>query len=112
MNAGLGETIHIGLGGQYVPDYFAFGNLFKRITYRAGLEFQQTPFVVNQTQINDIGINFGGSIPLNSLSLANVAVKLGMRGTTDGGLIRENYVNVSLGFSLNDNTWFFKREFD
>ncbi|MGY6559100.1 MAG: hypothetical protein ACXIT9_07430 [Nitritalea sp.] len=112
VNAGLGETVKLGFGGQYVPDYFAFGNLFKRITYRAGLEFQQTPFVVNQTQINDIGINFGGSIPLNSLSLANVAVKLGMRGTTDGGLIRENYVNVSLGFSLNDNTWFFKREFD
>jgi hypothetical protein len=27
-------------------------------------------------------------------------------------LIRENYVNFTLGFSLNDNTWFYKRVFE
>jgi hypothetical protein len=67
---------------------------------------------VANTQIDDLGINFGGSLPINSLSLVNFAVKFGRRGTTDNGLIRENYVNFSLGFSLNDNTWFYKRVFE
>ncbi len=108
----LGDTYKLGLGGQFTPDYFAVDNLLKRATYRMGVEYQQTPYVVNQTQINDIGINFGASIPMNNLSLLNLAVKVGSRGTTAGGLIRENYLNFSLGFSLNDNTWFYKRSFE
>jgi hypothetical protein len=86
--------------------------MLKRTMYRVGLEYQQTPYVVNQSQITDIGINFGGSIPVNSLSMVNLAVKVGSRGSTGNGLIRENYVNFSLGFSLNDNTWFYKRSFE
>ncbi len=108
----LRDAYKISLGGQYTPEFFAMDNLFKRTTYRFGLEYQQTPYVVNQTNVKDIGINFGGSLPLNNISLTNFAVKLGTRGTIENGLIRENYVNFSLGFSLNDNTWFYKRVFE
>jgi hypothetical protein len=108
----LKEAIKIGLGFQIVPDYKSIDNTLKRTTYRIGLEFQQTPYYLNQTNINDIGINFGASLPLNQLSLMNFAIKLGQRGTTDNGLIQENYINFTLGFSLNDNSWFFKRVFD
>ena len=108
----LKETLKIGLGMQIVPDYLAVDNQLKRATYRVGLEFQQTPYYLNQTNINDLGINFGASIPVNQLSLVNFAVKLGQKGTTSAGLIRENYVNFTLGFSLNDNSWFYKRVFD
>jgi hypothetical protein len=108
----LKEAIKIGLGFQIVPDYLSIDNTLKRTTYRIGLEFQQTPYYLNQTNINDIGINFGASLPLNQLSLMNFAIKVGQRGTTDNGLIQENYINFTLGFSLNDNSWFFKRVFD
>ncbi|MFD2203906.1 hypothetical protein [Shivajiella indica] len=108
----LGDAFKVSFGGMIVPDLSAVDNLFKRITYRFGMEYYQTPYVVSNTQIDDIGINFGGSVPINSLSLVNFAVKFGRRGTTDNGLIRENYVNFSLGFSLNDNTWFYKRVFE
>jgi hypothetical protein len=108
----LREAIKIGLGMQIVPNYLAIDNAFKRATYRFGLEYQQTPYYLNNTNIKDIGINFGASIPVNQLSLLNMAVKVGQRGTTDNGLIRENYINFTLGFSLNDNSWFYKRVFE
>lgn len=108
----LRESFKIGLGGQWTPDVTSMDNMLKRTMYRVGLEYQQTPYVVNQSQITDIGINFGGSIPVNSLSMVNLAFKVGTRGSTANGLIRENYVNFSLGFSLNDNTWFYKRSFE
>jgi hypothetical protein len=108
----LGDSFKLALGGQITPDYYAIDNLLKRTTYRMGLEYQKTPYVVNQTQIEDIGINFGASVPMNNLSLVNWAVKVGARGTTGNGLIRESYVNFSLGFSINDNTWFYKRSFE
>lgn len=102
----------VGLGFQIVPDYMDFDRLLNRATYRVGLEYLQTPFFINQTDINDIGINFGTSIPVNQLSLVNLAVKVGRRGTVENGLIREGYVNFSLGLSLNDNSWFYKRVFE
>ncbi len=108
----LSSVYKIGFGGQYTPDYFSVDNFLKRTTYRFGLEYQQTPYLVNQVQIKDFGINIGGSLPMNSLSLVNIAIKFGSRGTIDSGLIRENYINFSLGFSLNDNSWFYKRSFE
>ncbi|WP_192347613.1 hypothetical protein [Algoriphagus sp. Y33] len=108
----LREAIKVGLGFQITPDYLAIDNALKRGTYRFGLEYQQTPYYLNATNINDLGINFGASLPVNQLSLVNFAVKVGQRGTTDNGLIRENYVNFTLGLSLNDNSWFYKRVFE
>jgi hypothetical protein len=107
----LKEVIKLGLGFQIVPDYASVDSPFKQSTYRFGLEFQQTPYYLNQTNINDFGINFGTSFPLNQLSLLNFAVKVGQRGTTDNGLIKENYVNFTFGLSLNANSWFYKRVF-
>ncbi|MCE7056352.1 hypothetical protein LZF95_16840 [Algoriphagus sp. AGSA1] len=108
----LQEAIKVGLGFQIVPDYSDVDSPLKRGTYRFGLEYQQTPYYLNATNINDVGINFGASLPVNQLSLVNFAVKVGQRGTTDNGLIRENYVNITLGLSLNDNSWFYKRVFE
>lgn len=102
----------VGLGVQFVPDFQSFDNLLKRATYRIGLEWNQTPYLLNQSTINDIGINFGTSIPVNQLSLVNFAIKAGQRGTLDYGLIRESYVNFTFGLSLNDNSWFYKRTFE
>ncbi|GGZ18896.1 hypothetical protein GCM10007049_08990 [Echinicola pacifica] len=111
-NVGLGNSFKIALGGQFVPDIYSMDNIFMRTTFRAGLEFEQTPYVVGQNTVNDIGINFGASVPMNSLSLLNLAVKFGQRGTTNDGLVREDYVKFSLGFSINDSSWFYKRVFE
>jgi hypothetical protein len=108
----LQSTKKIGLGFQIVPDYLDFDNLLSRATYRFGIEWMQTPYMLNNTNINDLGINLGTSIPVNQLSLVNFALKVGKRGTLENGLIRENYVNFTLGFSLNDNSWFYKRVFE
>lgn len=111
-NPGLGESYKVSLGGQFVPDIYSLESVFLRSTFRAGIEFEQTPYLINQNRVNDLGINFGASVPMNSLSLLNLAVKFGQRGTTDSGLVRENYFKVSMGFSINDNSWFYKKVFE
>jgi hypothetical protein len=108
----LQATQKVGLGIQLVPDYLDFDNLLNRATYRFGLEWMQTPYYINQTSIQDIGINFGTSIPVNQLSLLNLAFKAGQRGSVANGLIRESYINFTIGLSLNDNSWFYKRVFE
>lgn len=108
----LNNSYRIGLGGQYIPDLYSMDNVFRRSIYRMGLEYEQTPYLINGHSVEDVGISFGASIPMNNLSLMNLAFKLGTRGSAENSLVRENYFRVSLGFSINDNSWFYKKVFE
>ncbi len=100
------------LGGFYIPNYNSFGNYFKRVVYRAGARFEQTGLSVEGHDINEFGISFGAGLPIGRLfSNMNLGFELGRRGTTDFGLIQENFFNTFLSFSLNDR-WFEKRLYD
>ena len=101
-------------GGYYIPDFTSFTSYISRVTYRAGLRFDQTGMVINNTEINNFGITFGVGLPLagsgvNAFSNINLGFELGKRGTTDANLIEENYFKVNVGLSLNDK-WFNKRK--
>ncbi len=100
------------LGGYYIPNYNSFGNYFKRVVYRAGARFEQTGLNVDGQDINEFGISFGLGLPVGRLfSNMNLGFEIGSRGTTDLGLIKENFFNTFLSFSLNDR-WFEKRLYD
>ena len=100
------------VGGFYIPNYNSFGNYFQRVVYRAGARFEQTGLVVDGNDINEFGISFGLGLPVGRLfSNMNLGFEVGKRGTTDFGLIQENFFNTYLSFSLNDR-WFEKRLYD
>jgi len=108
----LENSMKMSLGGQFVPNPFSIERMLDRVTFRGGVEYERLPFSLNGTQVEDVGINFGASIPVHTLSLLNLALKVGTRGTIENGLIRENYVKVSFGISINDNSWFYKKVFE
>jgi len=103
----------VALGGYFIPDYTSFNSYLKRVTYRAGLRFENTGMIINDTEINNFGITFGLGLPLSSaaggFSNINLGFEIGKRGTTDMMLIEENYFKINLGLSLNDR-WFQKRK--
>lgn len=103
----------IAIGGYYIPDYTSFNSYLKRVTYRAGLRMDNTGMIVNNTEINNLGITFGVGLPLSSaaggFSNVNLGFEFGKRGTTEMMLIEENYFKINLGLSLNDK-WFQKRK--
>ena len=106
------EATKFVVGGYYIPNYNSFTNYFNKVTYRAGLRFENTGLVINGQAINDSALTFGCGLPLGgSFSNINVGVELGKKGTTQSNLIQENYVNMSIGFSFNDK-WFVKRKYD
>lgn len=100
------------VGGFYIPNYNSFGNYYKRVVYRAGARYEQTGLAVDGHDINEFGISFGLGLPVGRLfSNFNLGIEIGRRGTTDFGLIQENFINTFLSFSLNDR-WFEKRLYD
>ncbi|APG65170.1 hypothetical protein LPB136_07340 [Tenacibaculum todarodis] len=114
-----GESNKLAIGGFYLPKINSISSYWNRITYRAGLRFEDTGLLVdgsgngnNFTPIKDFGINVGLGLPLgNRASNINIGLEYGQRGTTDNNLIQENYFNFRLSLSLND-IWFKKRQID
>lgn len=104
-----GDYSSASVGGFYIPKINSF-NYFERITYRAGFNYKKTGLIVNDTEINQYGMSFGVSLPMGlKLSNVNLGFEIGKRGTTDNGLIEENFYNFRLSLSLNDK-WFRKQK--
>lgn len=100
------------VGGYYIPNYKSFTNYFERVVYRGGFRFENTGLVINNQPIEDAALTLGLGLPLRgAFSNVNVGFELGNRGTQKGGLVREHYMNFSIGLSLNDR-WFQKRKYD
>ena len=79
---------------------------------RLGGYYSQTFLQLKNTQLTDYGITFGIGLPIaRRSSMVNLAFEVGQRGTTANDLIKEQYVNLRIGFTFNDK-WFLKRKYD
>jgi hypothetical protein len=114
---GLDKAWKVALGGEYTPDQLAFDKFFKRITYRAGVSFENYPFSIENpdnpnkfNQVKDFGINFGLSIPAGRSSL-DMAFRVGKRGNQSETILEETYWKIYFGITFNDQ-WFIRRKFD
>lgn len=109
-----GKSFRVAIGGEIIPNYQDL-KLSKRISYRFGVHYERTPYLVNDQDVNDIGINLGTSVPLSAfwgVSHVNLGVTFGRRGNITEDRIRENYLKINLGFSIQDLTWFSRGKFD
>lgn len=113
----LGNSYKVSLGAEYTPNANAIDSYFKRITYRGGVRYGQSPYVVNGEQIKDMAVTSGFTFPIGRGSYfeppyqLNVMLGYGKRGTTDNGLIAENYFQFGAGVTINSR-WFVKRRIE
>ncbi len=104
------DASSLAVGMHFIPDYASFSSYLRRVNYRAGVRYDKSGLVINGKEINNFGITFGFGLPLGgSFSNLNLGFELGKRGTTDANLIRESYLKIGVGLSLNDR-WFQKRK--
>ncbi|HNE28137.1 MAG TPA: hypothetical protein PKL15_15105 [Saprospiraceae bacterium] len=108
------NTISLSGGVEYIPDFASYNRYLKRVRYRVGAYYRQDPRQVNGQDLNDIGFSFGFGLPLvlprQQTSFINTAFEVGKLGADSP--IEETYYRITVGFTLNDNTWFYKRRFE
>jgi len=110
--ASFENGIQYSLGGYFVPNYNAFSNYFKKITYRAGFRYEKTGLVIRNESIMDYSFTGGFGLPLGgAFSNLNIGLEYGKKGTAKANLVEENYMNVIMSISLNDK-WFVKRRYE
>lgn len=117
-NSSFERANKFNVGGYFIPQYNSFSSYWSRVTYRAGMRYENLGLMVNNQSINDFGITFGLGIPLRRYSDAfanfsniNIGFEYGRRGTKNSNLIQEDYFNISLSLSFNDK-WFQRRKYN
>jgi hypothetical protein len=102
------------IGGEYIPKYNSYNKYGQRLRYRAGFHYGTDPRVVSGEQLTNMGLTVGVGFPLvlprGVPSFVNLGLEVGQLAAPD--LISENYFKINVGFTLNDNTWFYKQKFN
>ena len=115
----IGDSFRFAVGGELTPDATSVTSYLKRVSYRTGFNYTQSPYMPNGQQLNDMSIHFGATLPLGTVprppeynqSFINLGLALGKIGTTENNLLRENYIRFMIGISLN-SSWFIKPKFE
>ncbi len=100
------------LGGEYTSDPMDVRSYLKRVTFRAGVSYEEKPYWLSGKQIKEIGINFGWSLPVSRFSSLDFGFMVGHRGTTEQSLVREDFFKIYFGATFNDNRWFLRPKFN
>jgi hypothetical protein len=130
FSGGLGLATYEGLdlkeyssfrfGAEYIPIPLSErtrARYYERMHYRLGGHYSNSYFALAGHDIVDYGMSIGVGLPwrnsqkLYTHTAFNISYEFGVRGTTENGLIKENYHIVTLGVTLFD-FWFLKPKYD
>lgn len=106
------DGMSVAAGIEYIPKINST-KYWDLVTYRAGFQYIKTPYQLDGRQVKDFNGSVGISLPMGSylVNHVNLAFVAGQRGALVGTQIRERYVRVALGFTLNDR-WFYRYALD
>ncbi len=115
FNPGLQNSFGMAVGGQFTPDITSTKYL-NVVDYKMGFRYNKSNIKINNKDVNEIGVSIGFGLPLpsnrrSSFYKINLAAEYMQRGSSDINLVKENFINVHLGFTLNDR-WFQRYKYD
>lgn len=117
------NTSTLRAGVQWVPNPNDVRRFYKRWAYRAGVSYGGYYQTFAGQKINQYTVSFGIAVPTRfaGMSSINVGVEYGGRGSDrriaqgqrNVGLLKQNYLKFTIGFSLfGDDYWFVRQKFE
>jgi len=107
----LQDAFATNVGVEWIPDITSVSSYLKRVSYRAGAYFERLPYTLEGSQVEEMGVSVGLSLPVaRGLSSINIAASYGRRGYNLEGLVSEEFLNIYLGLTINDRRWFIRRK--
>ncbi len=108
------DTYRLAFGAEFIPNFASYNKFWERVRYRVGGFTGTDPRSIDGEQLQEVGITFGLGLPITlprqQVSFINLSAEFGKRGS--GTSLQETYGEFTIGFTLNDNSWFFKRKFN
>lgn len=108
-----GSAAHsIRAGFDYVPNRNDIRYYYKRISYKGGLYYNQSPYRVNNCPVQSYGITFGVTLPVvrwfNGLTLG---MDVGRTSTAAPNSVATTYFKFNVGINIHDY-WFHKTQYN
>jgi hypothetical protein len=107
MKDSLKSSLQVALGGEYK---------LNSVLLRAGLRYHQSYLEIRENRLNEMGISFGVGWPVYnknySISMISAGIEAGRRGTKENHLIREDFGRIWLSFTMSQERWFKRREYN
>ena len=98
----------VAVGAEYVPKIR--GNYGQRMSYRLGAYYTEDYLKIRGNGVREYGVTAGCGFPTpEGKTIINLGLKWMMRQAHPNPLIKENYLNITLGVNFNE-VWFFKRK--
>lgn len=111
VNEGLQDAWNVAVGGEFMPSSTSISGFWTRVSYRLGGFYGKTCLNINGNSINKMGVTAGLSLPVpRSMSKVELGLEVGNCGTKSDNLIKESYVNLTVGVSICER-WFMKRKY-
>ncbi len=108
--ASLAHSVRAGF--EYVPNRNDIRYYLRRVTYRAGVYYNQSYYKYNGNQVSEKGITFGVTLPVYRLyNGLTIGFDLGQKGRLKDDMVRELYGTINISFNIHD-IWFRKPKYD
>jgi long-subunit fatty acid transport protein len=102
------DRYRVGIGAQYQPH--ARGSYLQRINYRFGTYANRDYITVLGNTVRDYGVTLGLGLPVPAMrTVVNIGFEFRHRQAHPNPLIKENYLNITLGLNFNE-MWFVKNK--
>jgi hypothetical protein len=116
LDEGLNKASGWAVGLEYKPTTDVSNNFINRLNYRVGFRSYQSELTLRGIQILQQATTAGLTIPvIRSQTKFHMGIEWGTRGTTDAGLVEENYFGFMVGLSLSPSAfdrWFRQVKYD
>jgi hypothetical protein len=108
----LFDTYKYAVGLEYIQDATSYKSYRKKIRYRLGFSAGTDPRKVGTEQLKQYAVTAGLGFPIimprEQTSYMHLALEYGKLYSST---LSEESVRITVGFTLNDNTWFLKRKY-
>jgi len=104
----LKDSKRYALGFEYRPKK---GNTYdyEKIILRGGFSYENLPYHLNNTDINQLSVSAGISYPVGRQNYVDIGLAYSVRGTTDNSLLQDRIVKLSVGLNFGE-LWFVQQE--
>ena len=99
-------------GVEFSKQQWTGAQYMEKKYFQVGAFYTNSYLRIRNTPINEYGITVGTGGSLSRNLLYTLSGELGRRGTTQNNLIKENYVQLSIGFSFSDYLFSKGRRYD
>lgn len=105
----LRDAFKFSTGFEFIQTQQLGMSFWERVNWRFGLSYEQTPYYLKNTGINQYSVFAGTTFPLGVDNSIDLAVQYSIRGTTENDLLKENFIKLNLGISFGE-LWFIRYE--